>query len=76
MIPCKEYKCLKYPVCRNKTDIQCLSLFIYFTTERKRLGEKYNFLVRHEHAWMLIQTVFPNLSVLRGGGALGDEYKL
>ena len=27
MIPCKE--CLKYPVCINKTQIECLDLYCY-----------------------------------------------
>ncbi len=75
MIPCKEYKCLKYPACRNKTDIKCLSLLNYFTIKRNKLKHKYNFVVRHENTWLHIKNSLPNVLRIRGGDILQNEYK-
>lgn len=75
MIPCKELKCLKYPACKNKTDIYCLPLLKYFTDHRNELKDKYNFSVRHENAWRIISAVFPNVIRIRGNAIIDHEYK-
>ena len=63
MIPCKELKCLKYPACKNKTEIHCLDLLKYFTDTRNEYKETNNFVARHDHAWLMVTKVFPSIII-------------
>ena len=55
MIPCKEFKCLKYPVCRNKTLYNCIELSDYIM----------DMMVTYEDQDQVFKTMiehFPNLN--------------
>ena len=76
MIPCKENKCLKYPACKNKTEISCLDLLNYFTDQRNKHKVNYNFVARHDHAWLKVTSVFPSIIIIRGKHMIDHEYKM
>ena len=54
MISCKETKCLKFPVCKNKKEVKCKPLYQYCTyLEEKKC---------HDTVWDLINMHLPNLN--------------
>ena len=54
MIPCIEEKCLKFPVCKNKKEVFCRSLYQYCTDLEEK---KCNDIV-----WNLINMHLPKLN--------------
>ena len=53
MVPCVEYKCLKYPACKHKTEIRCNIILEWY---RKGISKHLN--------WEQLHEVIPNLVVL------------
>ena len=54
MIPCIEDKCLKYPVCKSKTILDCTLILNYY-----KLLSPYSFQV-----WHTLHEHLPNLKTL------------
>lgn len=52
-LPCKEKKCILYPICLNKTEIRCDDLRLFL-----------RFLSKHENMWEILNTYFPKLQLL------------
>ena len=54
MIPCKREKCLKYPVCKSKTEIACSDLRKYFMSLSDHNNKR----------WAELNETFPHLKRL------------
>ena len=66
--PCIADKCLKYPACKNKTDILCNDFRDYMeeTYEHFRAGRNRVDGPRLDRAlWRIFNRTLPNLKVLR-----------
>ena len=46
-LPCKEMKCIVYPICRNRKKIDCPELNKYYSNLRKRYSR--------QRTWSIIQ---------------------
>ena len=72
--PCLKNKCLVYPACKDKPIIKCHDLEDYYYILEKTYGDKYNYTVRKQHAWLIIRSVFPKLVCMRGNTLISDVY--
>ena len=55
-LPCKENKCILYPICMNKNYIDCVILYKY--------GNYLDSKGDYKSAWNILRSYFPNLRTL------------
>lgn len=65
--PCKESKCISYPVCISKTTLTCLKFqeylnwFISKNIDQVKIETATDKLKRHSIIWSHLTPIFPNL---------------
>jgi len=63
-IPCITNKCLKYPACRNKTQIECDDLNRYATYIEEHYHTCHQSNNPKKEMWEHLNTFFPNLELV------------
>jgi hypothetical protein len=66
-LPCKENKCLLYPACASKRDINCDLLRTYYHRSVVASAEAdTSDPTASQTMWEVLKNVFPNMSSLKG----------
>ena len=63
MIPCIENKCLKYPVCINKSNITCMPLMQYFSKGYDAINEDTK-STNYNNSWLDLNKYLPSLNYM------------
>jgi hypothetical protein len=66
MIPCIENKCIAYPTCQNKRDIDCPDIGAYYNKMRNDLSR--------DDTWNLIKETLHEMRTFRTGKNGTEDY--
>ena len=58
MIPCKNPKCIAFPVCKNKRQVDCQAMYDYFN---EMCSTKKEYPIQFSELWNELKPTFPNL---------------
>lgn len=67
-LPCIKDRCLKFPVCKNKSSVRCDILELFYNTNKINAGKP--------GTWVMIHSIMPELKAIECQPQLNNHLRI